>query len=84
MYDVSDGSVLLVDLQVTYEEEKIVLRGINAFVTNKEVWENTKTKERKVTFATKVRLCTNRTSPTVMVQQTGSGEWHALTCHLSL
>jgi hypothetical protein len=40
--------------QVTYEEEKIVVRGINAFVTNKEVWENIKTKERKVTFSTKV------------------------------
>lgn len=41
-------------VQVTYEEEKIVVRGINAFVTNKEVWENIKTKERKVTFSTKV------------------------------
>lgn len=56
------GASYLAHPQVTYEEEKIVLRGINAFVTNKEVWENTKTKERKVTFATKVSLCTNRIS----------------------
>lgn len=35
------------------------LRGINAFVTNKEVWENPKTRERKVMFATKVLAKSN-------------------------
>jgi hypothetical protein len=38
---------------ITAEDELIFLRGLNAFVTNKEVWENSSTKERKVIFTTK-------------------------------
>lgn len=44
---------------VEVEDERVFLRGINAFVTNKEVWENPKTRERKVMFATKVLSKTN-------------------------
>jgi adenosyl cobinamide kinase/adenosyl cobinamide phosphate guanylyltransferase len=45
--------------QCTVEDERVFLRGINAFVTNKEVWENPKTRERKVMFATKVLAKSN-------------------------
>ncbi len=55
-------------MDVVVEDERVFLRGINAFVTNKEVWENPKTKERKVMFATKVFTKSN-------------GEWNLVHVH---
>ncbi len=54
------------------EDERVCLRGINAFVTNKEVWENPKTRERKVMFATKVLAKSNGAWSLVHVH-TGDG-----------
>ena len=46
-------------MDVIVEDERVFLRGINAFVTNKEVWENPKTKERKIMFSTKILTKSN-------------------------
>jgi len=55
-------------MDVTVEDERVFLRGINAFVTNKEVWENPISKEKKVMFATKIMTKSN-------------GEWSIVHVH---
>ena len=55
-------------MDVTVEDERVFLRGINAFVTNKEVWENPITKEKKIMFATKIMTKSN-------------GEWSMVHVH---
>jgi len=55
-------------MDVTVEDERVFLRGINAFVTNKEVWENPISKEKKIMFATKVLTKSN-------------GEWSIVHVH---
>lgn len=55
-------------MDVIVEDERVFLRGINAFVTNKEVWENPISKEKKIMFATKVLTKSN-------------GEWSIVHVH---
>lgn len=55
-------------MDVTKEDERVFLRGINALVTNKEMWVNPISKEKLIMFSTKI-------------WQKSNGEWRLVHVH---